>query len=164
VCCSGNLGYAANQPPMKTPIVKGIMLRMPRIPTPSVLFSGGYSPSKIACPTRRMTPPIDSGTRDTIWEWYDRNVVAANFGRNLHRFLNLDHPIAMMCMECDPTECHRQSSALLPPRRSLPRHGRRFSALSHRAERIPATSTGPHALEWRKSDPNDARRSTPPLL
>jgi uncharacterized protein (DUF488 family) len=50
---------------------------------------------------------IDSGTRDTIWEWYDRNVVAANFGRNLHRFLNLDHPIAMMCMECDPTECHR---------------------------------------------------------
>jgi uncharacterized protein (DUF488 family) len=50
---------------------------------------------------------IDSGTRDTIWEWYDRNVVAPNFGRNLHRFLNLVHPVAMMCMECDPTECHR---------------------------------------------------------
>jgi uncharacterized protein (DUF488 family) len=50
---------------------------------------------------------IDSGTRDTIWEWYDRNVVAPNFGHNLHRFLNLDHPIAMMCVECDPTECHR---------------------------------------------------------
>jgi hypothetical protein len=25
----------------------------------------------------------------------------------LHRFLNLDHPVAMMCVECDPTECHR---------------------------------------------------------
>ena len=50
---------------------------------------------------------IDSGTRDTIWEWYDRNVVATSFGRNLHRFLNLDHPVAMMCLECDPTECHR---------------------------------------------------------
>src|ERR1700730_17888091 len=26
---------------------------------------------------------IESGTRDTIWQWYDRNVVAPNFGRNL---------------------------------------------------------------------------------
>jgi hypothetical protein len=25
----------------------------------------------------------------------------------LHRVLNLGHPVAMMCMECDPEECHR---------------------------------------------------------
>ena len=48
-----------------------------------------------------------TGTRETIWEWYDESVVEPNFGRNLHRFLNLDHPVAMMCVECDPTECHR---------------------------------------------------------
>jgi uncharacterized protein (DUF488 family) len=50
---------------------------------------------------------VESGTRDTIWDWYDDAVVLRFFQKNLHRFLNLDHPVAMMCMECDPTECHR---------------------------------------------------------
>jgi uncharacterized protein (DUF488 family) len=50
---------------------------------------------------------IETGTRDTIWEWYDACVVAPFFGKNLHRFCNMDHPVAMMCTECDPTECHR---------------------------------------------------------
>ena len=50
---------------------------------------------------------IDTGTRDTIWCWYDQKVVAPNFNRNLHRFLNFGYPVAMMCMECDPRECHR---------------------------------------------------------
>ena len=50
---------------------------------------------------------IETGTRETIWEWYDGAVVAPFFERNLHRFLNMDHPVAMMCTECDPTECHR---------------------------------------------------------
>ena len=50
---------------------------------------------------------MDTGTRETIWEWYDQSVVAPHFNRNLHRFLNLGYPVAMMCMECDPTECHR---------------------------------------------------------
>jgi uncharacterized protein (DUF488 family) len=49
----------------------------------------------------------DAGTRDTIWDWYDGVVVERFFQKNLHRFLNFDHPVAMMCMECDPTECHR---------------------------------------------------------
>jgi uncharacterized protein (DUF488 family) len=50
---------------------------------------------------------IETGTRETIWQWYDNTVVAPNFQRNLHRFLNLGYPVAMLCMECDPTECHR---------------------------------------------------------
>lgn len=50
---------------------------------------------------------IDTGSRDTIWDWYDQSVVRPNFNRNLHRFLNFGYPVAMMCMECDPTECHR---------------------------------------------------------
>ena len=50
---------------------------------------------------------VDSGTRETIWEWYDASVVAPFFKKNMHRFLNQNHPVAMMCTECDPTECHR---------------------------------------------------------
>jgi uncharacterized protein (DUF488 family) len=50
---------------------------------------------------------IESGTRETIWQWYDESVIAPHFRRNLHRFLNLGYPVAMLCMECDPTECHR---------------------------------------------------------
>jgi uncharacterized protein (DUF488 family) len=50
---------------------------------------------------------LESGTRETIWQWYDESVIAAHFRRNLHRILNLGYPVAMMCMECDPQECHR---------------------------------------------------------
>ncbi len=50
---------------------------------------------------------ISTGTRDSIWEWYDSHVVDRYFKRNLHWFLNLEHPTAMMCMEHDPEECHR---------------------------------------------------------
>jgi uncharacterized protein (DUF488 family) len=50
---------------------------------------------------------ITTGSRDVIWAWYDDNVVSRFFASNLHWFLNLEHPVAMMCMECDPEECHR---------------------------------------------------------
>ena len=50
---------------------------------------------------------IETGTRDVIWDWYDR-VVASFLGENLHFFLNgFEHPIALMCTEIDPHECHR---------------------------------------------------------
>ena len=50
---------------------------------------------------------LQTGTRDAIWEWYDECVIAPHFHRNLHRFLNLGYPVAMLCMECNPQECHR---------------------------------------------------------
>jgi uncharacterized protein (DUF488 family) len=51
---------------------------------------------------------IEAGTRDVIWEWYDEQVVEPYLGRNLHQFLNgPDHPVALMCVEIDPAECHR---------------------------------------------------------
>jgi uncharacterized protein (DUF488 family) len=50
---------------------------------------------------------VESGTRETIWEWYRESVIVPHFRRNLHRFLNFGHPVAMLCMECDPVECHR---------------------------------------------------------
>jgi uncharacterized protein (DUF488 family) len=51
---------------------------------------------------------IETGTRDVIWAWYDENVVSTYIGRNLHHFLNcVEHPVALMCVEIDPGECHR---------------------------------------------------------
>jgi uncharacterized protein (DUF488 family) len=62
----------------------------------------------------------EAGTREPIWTWYDENVVEPFFARNLHRFLNLEHPLAMMCMEADPVECHRHRLFL-----ALEKHGLR---------------------------------------
>ena len=62
---------------------------------------------------------VDSGTRETIWEWYDQAVVRPFFQRNLHRFLNMGHPLAMMCTECDPTECHRHRIFMALERQGL---------------------------------------------
>lgn len=51
---------------------------------------------------------IATGNRDVIWAWYDEYVVRAWLGQNLHRFLNtVEHPVALMCVELDPHECHR---------------------------------------------------------
>jgi len=55
---------------------------------------------------------IESGTRDVIWKWYDKNLSAFLNG-NLHFFLNgFDHPVALMCTEIDPHECHRHRLSL----------------------------------------------------
>lgn len=50
---------------------------------------------------------MHNGTRQPIWDWYEGAVVQRHFGYNLHWFLNLAHPVAMMCVEHDPEECHR---------------------------------------------------------
>lgn len=51
---------------------------------------------------------IETGSREAIWEWYDENVVDWYIGKNLHHFLNgFEHPVALMCVEVDPRECHR---------------------------------------------------------
>lgn len=50
---------------------------------------------------------IETGSRDAIWEWYDKHVVPLYLD-NLHQFFNaLEHPVALMCVEIDPRECHR---------------------------------------------------------
>ncbi len=51
---------------------------------------------------------IETGSRDVIWDWYDEYVVGPHLKMNLHRFLNsVEHPVALMCVEIDPRECHR---------------------------------------------------------
>jgi uncharacterized protein (DUF488 family) len=56
---------------------------------------------------------IETGSRDVIWDWYDENVASTFIGNNLHFFFNaFDHPIALMCTELDPQECHRHRLCL----------------------------------------------------
>lgn len=62
---------------------------------------------------------VEEGTRETIWEWYDASIVDRYFERNLHWFLNLEHPVAMMCVEADPTECHRHRLFMALERQGL---------------------------------------------
>jgi uncharacterized protein (DUF488 family) len=53
---------------------------------------------------------IETGSRDAIWSWYDENVAPL---LNLHTFLNgFEHPVALMCTEIDPQECHRHRLSL----------------------------------------------------
>jgi uncharacterized protein (DUF488 family) len=54
---------------------------------------------------------IATGNRKVIWDWYDQNVVASYL--NLHMFFNgFEHPVALMCTEIDPHECHRHRLSL----------------------------------------------------
>lgn len=54
---------------------------------------------------------IETGSRDVIWDWYDKNVVTTHL--NLHAFLNaFERPVALMCTELDPHECHRHRLSL----------------------------------------------------
>jgi uncharacterized protein (DUF488 family) len=56
---------------------------------------------------------IETGSREVIWDWYDENVITSFLGRNLHFFLNgFEHPLALMCTEIDPEECHRHRLCL----------------------------------------------------
>jgi uncharacterized protein (DUF488 family) len=51
---------------------------------------------------------IGKRTREDIWVWYDANILPNVVKRNLDDFFNsMEHPIALMCVEYDPRECHR---------------------------------------------------------
>lgn len=63
---------------------------------------------------------IDSGTRDSIWTWYDESVARIFAGTSLRAFFDFaDHPTAFMCVEMDPTSCHRHRLALALERAGL---------------------------------------------
>ena len=63
---------------------------------------------------------IGKENRDDLWAWYDRYVVDRFIGTNLHYFLNsADQPVALMCVETDPTACHRHRLGLALERLGL---------------------------------------------
>lgn len=63
---------------------------------------------------------VEGDSRDAIWDWYDANVIPVFAGRNLHWFFNaIDHPAALMCVEFDPTACHRHRLSMALEARGL---------------------------------------------
>lgn len=65
--------------------------------------------------------PPEIRNSGTVWKWYDETVVDSDFrGDGMKRLLMLQQPVAIMCMECDPAECHRHRLFL-----ALERHGLR---------------------------------------
>jgi len=59
-------------------------------------------------------------SREHIWSWYDEHVVGKYVRGNLHRFFNsVSHPLAFLCVELDPTACHRHRLTLALERLGL---------------------------------------------
>lgn len=66
---------------------------------------------QLGVPRNIRAKAVEAGTREIIWTWYDETVVASfpNLPSFLERF---DHPVALMCTEIDPHECHRHRLSL----------------------------------------------------
>ena len=62
---------------------------------------------KLGVPRHIRARAISTGSRQTIWDWYESRVIPS-FRKNLDWFFNIaEHPLAFMCVETDPGECHR---------------------------------------------------------
>ncbi|MBI2166493.1 MAG: DUF488 domain-containing protein [Chloroflexi bacterium] len=73
----------------------------------------------LGVPREVRASSIGKADRTNIWLWYDTNVVA-NFIKNLHDFFNsAEHPVALLCVEADPTACHRHRLAIALERKGL---------------------------------------------
>jgi uncharacterized protein (DUF488 family) len=56
---------------------------------------------------------IGKETRNDIWQWYDTNILPDIAKKNVDEFFNtMEHPVTFMCVEYDPTECHRHRITL----------------------------------------------------
>ena len=65
----------------------------------------------LGVPRDIRTKAIETGTREVIWDWYDANLLES--GLDLDRFLEeFEQPVALMCTEIDPHECHRHRLSL----------------------------------------------------
>ena len=70
--------------------------------------------SQFGVPRDIRAKALQTGSRQIIWDWYDRYVAEEYIGINLHRFFNtIEHPTVLMCSELDPTECHRHRLSLV---------------------------------------------------
>lgn len=63
---------------------------------------------------------IDTNNRNALWEWYDRYIVSNYVNGNLDNFFNTAiHPVALLCTEISPLECHRHRLALALEKKGL---------------------------------------------
>ena len=63
---------------------------------------------------------IDAGNREPIWAWYDEHVVPTYIQLSLTHFFDTNfHPVAFLCVEADPTACHRHRLSLALEQKGL---------------------------------------------
>lgn len=56
---------------------------------------------------------------DRIWEWYDNNILQIVGNKPVELFGSARGPIALMCVEADPIDCHRHRLAIALERLGL---------------------------------------------
>lgn len=71
---------------------------------------------ELGVPTDIRKKLADTGDFEQFFKWYDKNVVSKLEEVDLE---NLGYPIAVMCVEYDPTKCHRHRIALALETRGL---------------------------------------------
>jgi uncharacterized protein (DUF488 family) len=72
--------------------------------------------AELGVPKKIRLELASSGDWDWFFKWYDDNVIPRLKELNLQA---LQPPIAIMCLELDPTKCHRHRIALALEKRGL---------------------------------------------
>ena len=63
---------------------------------------------ELGVPRNIRAKAMETGNREVIWDWYDEYVIKPHLTKNLNWFMNsIEHPVALMCVEIDPRDCHR---------------------------------------------------------
>lgn len=76
--------------------------------------------SSLGIPKQVRARVKNKSNYDFLWNWYDKHIIPLlenGFYDNIIK--NLKHPVAYMCVELDPTKCHRHRIALALERRGL---------------------------------------------
>lgn len=66
---------------------------------------------ELGIPTAVRKQALEASSRQVLWDWYDEHVVAKP-GQLKTWLKQHATPTALMCMELDPTDCHRHRLAL----------------------------------------------------
>jgi hypothetical protein len=74
--------------------------------------------AELGVPTEIRGKLAESGDFELFNKWYDEHVLASG-KLDSEDFKSLDYPIAIMCVEFDPTRCHRHRIALALEKRGL---------------------------------------------
>lgn len=79
-----------------------------------------YHQPELGIPRDIRGMAMDSRNKNVLWEWYDHYIVSNYINGNLDNFFNSSiHPIAFLCMEVSPLECHRHRLVLALERQGL---------------------------------------------
>lgn len=73
---------------------------------------------ELGVPSEIRRKLYETGDYDSFFKWYDENVLTKGILESSD-FKGLSYPISIMCVELDPTKCHRHRIALALERKGL---------------------------------------------